>query len=182
MPIGGVIDLDRELEDIFEKEEMRAFFDLQIALAGDRTASGLCKISEPKKHESGSTYFSLLFLIDVPDQNTRTEIDAVMAKVEWSRLQKYLGHVESVMSLPLRKPIEGIYLRETYVYVSAPHVFETAYLTDIFYPAIRKIMGFTAGDLVVWNDETSGSGASGAPVSGGKPLPPFLERLRRFLK
>ncbi len=186
MAADRIIDLDRELADLFTKEEMLAFFDFRLVLNGDEALSGLCKISEPKRPGDKSTYFSLFFVTDIPDQKMWTEIDALMSKIPWDRFQRYLPHVESVMSLPIHKPIHGVYLRETYVYVNGPLPPLGVYLTNQLYPAIIRVTGFQAGELVIWSEIADMmaplKAAADAAASKDKPVPTFLERLGRLLK
>jgi len=180
MPADETIDLDLELSDLFNKEEMLAFFDFHF-VAGNREYSGLCKISDPKEHENRSTYYSLLFLIDVPEEEMRKEIDALMAGMDWDQFRRYLPHVESVMPLPVHRPVKGAHVTETYVYVTAPNTPPDIYVRHELYPAIQRVTGFKGGELVVWKEMSEIVEMARDLGGPDKPLPPSLQRLKGLL-
>jgi hypothetical protein len=183
MSLEGLVDLNQELADLFKKEEMLAFFDFRLVVSEGETLSGLCKISRPKAGEGASTYLSLLSVTDVPEGSTWALVDGAMAAVGWEQIKRHLACVESVMSMPIRKPIKGVYLRETYVYLSAaPGAPLESYLENRLYPAIVKATGFEAGDLVIWSDmaETARDTA-GRSSTEKRPPPAFMQRLKGIL-
>ena len=182
MSLERPIDLDRELADVFKKEEMLAFFDFECPLADGNGLPGLCKISQSRAEASKEPYFSLLFLIDVPEGMRWGEVDAVMERIQWDRIQTRIAHVESVMSLPLLKAVKGVYIRETYIYSAFPREDMTPFLKGAFFPAIVKVTGFRAGDLVIWSDmaDILKDVAAFGP-SEEKPMPTFLRKLKGLL-
>ncbi|HEY3278648.1 MAG TPA: hypothetical protein VGJ94_18675 [Syntrophorhabdaceae bacterium] len=182
MAAEGVIDLDQELQGLFNKEEMRAFFDVTVSLGNGRTASGICKVSEQKTHESGSTYFSLLFLIDVPEGITWTVIDAIMSAVKWNEFQKYLIDTESVVSMSIPGNIKDLYIRETYVYVRPPRIPDDDYIRILLYPAVGRVTGFETGEPVLWDNTQFPAMAAGEKKDKTEGYPPSLAKLKRLLQ
>jgi hypothetical protein len=181
MPADGPIDLDQEISELFNKEEMLAFFDFHFPIGESEVLSGLCKISNPKERENRSTYYSLLFLIDVPEGRTHGEIDSLMAKVDWDQFRRYLPHVENVMPLPVHQQAEGVHVSETYVYVTAPNTSPDIYVRHELYPAILRVTGFKGGELVMWSEMTELEDMARELGGSAKPLSPALRRLKGLL-
>lgn len=80
--------------------EIGDFFDFRYVIESGEVLSGLCKISDPKEHEQRFTYYSLLFLIDIPEDKTHHEVDVLMAKMGLGQFRRHLPHVEHVMTTP----------------------------------------------------------------------------------
>ena len=181
MPTDEFIDLDQEISDLFNREEMLAFFDFQVPIGGSEPLSGLCKISNPKEHENRSTYYSLLFLIDVPEGRTQEEVNTLIAKVDWDQFRRYLPHVEKVMPLPMHQAVKGVCVAEAYVYVIAPDTPPDIYVRHELYPAIQRVTGFKGGELVMWEEIREIADTAGQLGGSAKPLPPSLRRLKGLL-
>jgi hypothetical protein len=156
MATDTILDLNQELMSVFNKEEMVAFFDFTFTGSDNEVFSGLCKIAHPKKEGSRLTYFSLLFITDVPDSKKWSDMDTMMAKIDWNRFARYLPHVDSVLSIPIHKSIKGVYLRETTIYLTNTNPSLRSYLTNDLYPAILKVTGFKAEEPVFWGDAPAG--------------------------
>lgn len=178
MPADEFIDLDLELSELFNKEEMLAFFDFHFPFGENEVLSGLCKISDPKEHEDRSTYYSLLFLIDVPEGKTHEDVDSLMAGVDWDQFRRYLPHVENVMPLPIHHTVKGVHVTETYVYTTAPDTPPDIYVRHELYPAILRVTGFKGGELVIWSEIADMASDLGGAA---KPLSPSLRRLKGLL-
>ena len=181
MPADELIDLDLELSDLFNKEEMLAFFDFHFTTGENEVFSGLCKVSDPKEHENRSTYYSLLFLIDIPDEKKREEIDALMAGLSWDQFRRYLPHVENVMPLPIHQQAKGVHVTEAYVYVTAPNTSPDTYVRHELYPAILRVTEFKGGELVMWNEMAEIAEMARDLGCSDKPLSPSLQRLKGLL-
>ena len=61
------IDIKQELADLFEKEDLVAYFDVISSPDITPPLSGICKIAKPLAETTGRPYISLLFIIDTPD-------------------------------------------------------------------------------------------------------------------
>jgi hypothetical protein len=175
-----VIDLNQQLIDLFNKEEMLAFFDFQLNLSGTEPVSGLCKISRPKSTDQHTQYISLLFLIDTPNGAIWQHVNAYAEHIRWSAFEAELPGIETVLSIPHLHQGAGIYFKETAIYLNREATASKYYISNKLYPAILKIMGLRAGELVFWEDlpetkhKTKGTGAV------GEPAPSLLSRLKDF--
>ncbi len=147
-----MIDLNQQLIDLFNKEEMLAFFDFQLSLSGNEPVSGLCKISRPKDTDQHTQYISLLFLIDTPNGAIWEHVNAYAENIDWSKFEAELPGIETVLSIPHLHHGTGIYFKETAIYLKSDAAASKYYVSNKLYPAILKIMGLRAGELVFWED------------------------------
>jgi hypothetical protein len=181
MATDTILDLNQELMSVFNKEEMVAFFEFTFSGGDNEVYSGLCKIAHPKKEGGKLTYFSLLFITDVPDSKKWSDMETLMAKIDWNRFARYLPHVDSVLSIPIHKSIKGVYLRETTIYVTNTKPSLKSYLVNDLYPAILKVTGFNAEEPVFWGDQPAGKTAAEMSLSAEiRPEASFLERLKNL--
>jgi hypothetical protein len=147
-----VIDAHKQFVDLFKKEEMLAFFDFLLPLAENRTAAGLCKISRPKGDLQQGRYLALLFLIDAPDEALREEVTAYAKRIPWNHLAELAPGIETVLSIPDLHSGSGFYYKETDLYVSGKVELSKAYVVSKLFPAILRVTGFSARELVFWED------------------------------
>ena len=147
-----MIDLNQQLIDLFNKEEMLAFFDFQLSFSGNEQVTGLCKISRPKDTDQDTQYISLLFLIDTPNRALWEHVHAYAENIGWSKFETDLPEIETVLSIPHLHHGIGIYFKETAIYLKSGAAASKYYVTNKLYPAILKIMGLRAGELVFWED------------------------------
>ena len=147
-----MIDLNQQLIDLFNKEEMLAFFDFGLSLSGNEPVSGLCKISRPKDTDHHTQYISLLFLIDTPNGAIWEAVHAYADNIGWSKFEAELPGIETVLSIPHVHHGIGIYFKETAIYLNSDAAASKYYVSNKLYPAILKIMGLRAGELVFWED------------------------------
>ncbi len=147
-----MIDINRQLLDLFNKEKMLAFFDFRLNLGGDEPVSGLCKISRPKGTEGPAQYISLLFLIDTPSEEIWHQVDGIAGKIGWQNFTEAMPGVQTVLPIPAGQQGTGIYFKETDLYLKSDVVVSKAYVASKLCPAISNIVGLTAGELVFWDD------------------------------
>jgi hypothetical protein len=147
-----MIDLSRQLIDLFNKEQMLAFFDFQLTLVGNEPVSGLCKISRPKGTGEQTQYVSLLFLIDTPSDALWEHVNTFVNHISWEAFKRELPMVDTVLSIPHLIHKTGIYFKETAIYLSSDHAVSKYYVSSKLYPAILKVMGLKAGELIFWED------------------------------
>ncbi len=149
-----MIDLDRELLELFNKERMIAFFDYQVPQGEAPPLSGLCKISQPKSGTRQSRYVSLLFLMDTPDDVARQQVEAYVGWLDWNTFQHELRGVETVLPIPQVHKGSGIYLKEVDIYLDSGVSIVKQFVLNQLYPAILRVMRIRGGELVFWDDVT----------------------------
>lgn len=185
--VGGdyVIDARQQFIDLFNSEEMLAFFDFQVKLASGGLAQGLCKVSKPKgggnivKH---GQYFSLLFLIDTPDDTTWRGVTEYVKKINWDYLGKQLPGIQTVLSIPHLHPEAGFFFKETDVYVTSTFELSKTFVMGKLYPAIQQTTGFKTGELTFWEDlPQDRKDTASRPLARRVGAGSFVERLREFL-
>ena len=176
-----MIDLNQQLIDLFKKERMLAFFDFELPLGGTERISGLCKISRPRGFEQQSQYFSLLFLIDTPDDASWEQVESFVKKINWSAFRGELPGVETVLSIPHLDQGKGIYFKEADIYFTGDVVLTKSYVSSHLYPAILRVTGLKAGELVLWDNAPERKQEIKKIVSEKQPGRPLVARLKNFL-
>lgn len=147
-----MIDLDRQLLDLFNKERMLAFFDFQVKLGEAEPHSGLCKVSQPKGGGRQSQYLSLLFLIDTPSDTAWQQVDAYAGHLDWNAFERELPGVETVLPIPHLHGGAGIYFKEVDIYLNSSVFIVKHYVMNHLYPAVLRVMGLKGGEVVFWDD------------------------------
>ena len=147
-----MLDLTRQFIDLFNKEQMLAFFDFQITPGGNEPVSGLCKISRPKGTGEQSQYVSLLFLIDTPTDELWEHVNTFVNHINWDAFRREVPMVDTVLSIPHLIHKSGIYFKETAIYLGGDLSVSRYYVSSKLYPAILKVIGLKAGELVFWDD------------------------------
>jgi hypothetical protein len=171
------IDIDRELRDLVATEEVLAYFDFVLPLneGGTRCEiEGLCKVSRPRERNSRSTYLSLFFIVDAPDEATRRAVDAHMKRADWLACGTAVAGVDCVLAIPHRGGGAGLFLKEVDVYLDGSQPADAAFVRDALQPAIARTAGLRPGELTVWED------ADADAVRPAAPGATLLDRLRRF--
>ncbi len=147
-----MIDLDRQLRELFKKERMLAFFDFRVSLGGAEPLSGLCKISQPKGGSPQPQYLSLLFLIDTPNATDWQQVGDYTGHLNWDAFLRELPGVETVLPLPHLHRGTGIYFKEVDIYLNSAEQITKPYVLSKLYPAILRVMKLTGGEVVFWDD------------------------------
>jgi hypothetical protein len=176
-----MIDVNRQLIDLFNKEKMLAFFDFRLHLGGNEPVSGLCKISRPKGTGEQAQYLSLLFLIDTPNEVILEEVDAFARNIGWNTFQGAMPGVQTVLPIPTRHQGSGIYFKETDIFLNNDVVVSKAYVASKLYPAISRVIGLRAGELVFWDDLPEKKQALRGVSPEEEPGQSLLSRLKAFL-
>ena len=184
MTEDNVIDLRQQVVDLFNKEEMLAFFDFSLEVGGTGTATGLCKVSRPKRAKSQARYYSMLFMIDTPDAAMRRDIGMYMGRVNWQGLADEIPGVESVLSMRGVDLGPTVFFQETDVYVKQGTDVTARYIANDVYPAVVKAVGLRPGELVFWEDlpvqeKAIESKVMSAVKTGHSPLKEIRELLGR---
>jgi hypothetical protein len=172
------IDIDQELRELVATEEVLGYFDFVLPLdegGTRREIEGLCKVSRPRERNSRSTYLSIFFIVDAPDEATRQAVDAHMKRADWTACGDALAGVDCVLAIPHRGAGAGLFLKEVDVYLDGTQPPNAAFVREALQPAIARTAGLRPGELTVW-DETESAAARPAPA----PSESLLDRLRRF--
>lgn len=173
-----IIDLDEEFLDLFNKEEVYAFFDFSLSLSEERATTGLCKISKPRSAGSKSYYISLLFMIDVSDDAECKDVDEYMEKIDWMALKAAVPGIATILPMPHLSPRSGIYFKIVDVYLTGNQL--TRSFLDGFHPLFAKVAGFRAETPVYWDDMPQDikppAGKKGHPAP--KSVAGYIDRLK----
>ena len=148
----GVTDIRQELVDQFAKESFLCFFTFQIALPDKASVSGLCKVARPKRGTSALNYLSVLFVIDVPDNEHRGQIESIVKRLEEGRFRQALPELKSIISIPAMEFDAGIYLKQLDLILHAQDVPDEHFIADRVYPAILEAGRFDADEMIWWDD------------------------------
>ncbi len=176
-----MIDLDRQLVELFKKEQMLAFFDFRVPLADAEPLSGLCKISQPKGGGQQPQYLSLLFLIDTPSAMAWQQVDKYAGHLEWDGFRHELPGVETVLSIPHLHRGSGFYFKEVDIYLKGTATLSKHYVLNKLYPAIMKVMRLTGGEVVFWDDVPESRQKLQGFAVEKEPSRSVVERLKDFL-
>jgi len=156
------IDIMQEFVDLYGKEEMLAFFDFSVERPGRPAISGLCRISRPKSRGAKMQYLSLTFVADTADEDARTAIAAVLARLETDGLRRVVAEVSEVVTMPTMGGATDSYVAQSDILLdSAP---DKQFIAMRLLPAVRRLMQVKPTE-VVWWAEPEASTAS-------KPRPP----------
>ncbi len=182
--MGPMIDLDTELRNLFHKEQVLAFFDLQLPNGADPPLTGVCSISKPKTDQKAAHYFSLLFLIDTSPTAGWERIHEIFKQVPWELLAQRIPGVETVLSLPHLRPGGESYCQEIDIFLQTGSVLSKGYVRSRLVPAVTQLCGCQPGEIVFW-DKTARvpppAKNSSALVNCEQDALPFSERVRRWL-
>ncbi len=147
-----IIDLKQQLIGLFEKEEVLAFFDFELAVAPGASVQGLCKISEPKAGTSKSNYLSLLFIIDAIDDAIEAKVDSYMKGILWHEFKNDISGIDMIVPMPNVSYGMRHYLKEVELYLGRQTQITPSFVSCDLYPAIVKTLGCRGGEPVFWDD------------------------------
>jgi hypothetical protein len=175
---GRVIDMDSQFASLFNTEEMLAFYPFRMTPDGSEQVEGLCKISRPKEGKNGGKYFSLIFIIDTPNDATRRGVEASLKKINWAGMDRLLPEIECV--LPILYPDKGKenLLAEYDIFVSKSCELSRSYLFRNLFPAIARTSGFDNGELIFWDNTKEPAKPTPTEQKNGQSL---LQRLKDLL-
>ncbi|MDD2336172.1 MAG: hypothetical protein PHD01_06320 [Geobacteraceae bacterium] len=176
------IDLHQQFIEVFNKEEMLAFFDFRATTGKGTSVSGLCKVSKPKDGKSDAHYFSLLFIIETPDEETWREVESWFSSILWDNLEECLPELESVLSIPFSlQEFTGNFFQEIDIYVKENTVPSRSFILETLFPGVRSVSGIEAGEPVFWEDLPRVSKDLPETSPGdGSPNASLMSRLKDF--
>ncbi len=147
-----IINVSQQLIDLFNREELLAFFDFELQIGIDDEIAGLCKISKPKVGESNNNYLSLLMVIDAVDDKRENEVDLYIQGISWHGIARYLPEIEMIVPMPHVRYETCHYIQEIDIYFKANMKITIPYLSNIFYPVIIKIISCKSRGLSIWDE------------------------------
>jgi hypothetical protein len=175
---GRVIDMDSQFTSLFNTEEMLAFFPFQMTPDGSEQVDGLCKISRPKEGKNGGRYFSLLYIIDTPNDATRRGVEASLKRINWGGMNRLLPEIECVLPITYPDKDKENLLAEYDVFVNQSCELSRSYVFHNLFPAIAQTSGFSNGELIFWD---SAKESSKTPPPERKNSQSLLQRLKDLL-
>lgn len=153
------IDIIQEFVDLYQHEQMLAFFEFQ---AGG--VAGLCRISKPKSAVPGMRYLSLTFMIDAPDERSRAVVDEVLDRIDDEACQSALPPVAAVVLVPTMIRGAENYVRQVDLMLKGSVDPGRPFVAERLIPVLVKLTGIEPG-VVEWWDETAASSGKGAVPS-----------------
>jgi len=178
-----MIDLEMQLRDLFHKEEMLAFFDLQFPNGANPPLEGLCKISKPKTDRKAAHYFSLLFLIDASPAAGWEQIHDIFSRVPWEALTERIPGVDVVLTLPYSRPLGGLYFHEIDIFFQTGSVLSKGNISSRLVPAVAQMCGCQTGEIVFWDNVPPPlpPTTTNTPKKCEEDAVPLVVRMRRWL-
>jgi len=147
-----ILDLEEQFIGQFDREDLIAFFDFQLAVDQKESVQGLCRISKPKKGEAVSNYISLLFVIDKIDDRFKGEIDSHMRGISWDDLMNKLKRCEMIVPMPHVSYETRHFSQGVEIYLDRDMQITKEYIGDDLYPAILEIFHCKSNELTFWED------------------------------
>jgi hypothetical protein len=146
------VDLLREFVDLYDREEIVAFFEFGLAAAaGSAAIQGLCRISQPKGGRSNLYYLSLGFVADALDDGARQALDTALARLDGDAVRSAVPNAIEV--LPVTEIPEGpekTYARQLDILLDEEVAADPVATLAVLVPAVAEISGIDARDLVLW--------------------------------
>lgn len=148
----NIFDLEEQFIGQFDREDLLAFFDFQLAVDQNENVQGLCRISKPKKGEAISNYISLLFIIDKIDDRFKGEIDSHMKGISWDDLKNKLRGCEMIVPMSHVSYETRQFSQDVEIYLGRDMQITREYIGNDLYPAILEIFRCKSNELTFWED------------------------------
>ncbi|MBI4773706.1 MAG: hypothetical protein HY788_05915 [Deltaproteobacteria bacterium] len=150
------IDIKQELADLFEKEDVVAYFDVTSSPGITPPLTGICKVAKPLAGSPGQQYVSLLFILDTPDADTLRIARECVKQIDERRLIQYVPEITSAVPMP-ESMIGDAYVRHIDVLLAGSPGDQIQRIVGEIYEALRDIPSLELGELVWWEGEPSDS-------------------------
>jgi len=177
---GASIDIKQELADLFEKEDVVAYFDVTTSPDINPPLSGICKVAKPLAGNRGQQYVSLLFILDAPDAEALRTARECMKQIDENRLIQYASEITSAVPMPESTIGDAYYVRHIDILLAGSPGDEIQRIVGRIYEALRDAPSLELGELVWWEGAPSDSmnGAVTAPrnTAGNNSL---LNRIKK---
>src|SRR5579862_1897871 len=158
------IDVMREFVELYQQEELLAFFEFDIERPSAAPVNGLCKISKPKAREATIRYLSLTFMADTPDDSSTATIEAALAGLDREAFQHALPSVDAIVPVPAMTGGAELSVRQYDLMLNARLDPGETFIMERLLPALRSFAGLHAHHVVWWDGKTQhpGGGAAAA--------------------
>jgi len=175
------IDIFREFIDQYAREDMLAFFEFTVNLAGQGLVPGLCRISQPKAGSSRLKYLSLTFVIDTPEEETRPPLQKVLSRIEETKLRTILPQVAGVVPTPTIYTGSEHYIKQIDVLLSDNSIPDQGFILEKLVPALREITQIEISEVSWWDVRAEDlHDLHSRHVAEEEHSPSLVERLKRF--
>ena len=172
-----IIDLRQELIDLYAGEHMLAFFEFTLERSGNEALSGLCRVTQPKRHRPALRYLSLSFLVDTPDSATRPVVQKALARLEGSALKTAVpGMTDGAIISSLSSSTEN-YIPQTDLLLESE--VNEAFITTQLVPAIARIAQLHLTYVEWWEESRS---LAAPPADAPSPPSSLLATVRDWLR
>jgi hypothetical protein len=171
-----LIDIKQLTLDVLKTEEMLAYTMFTAVAEGVASLEGFCKISKPR-NVGTFKYFSVFYIIDTPDEKSRSAAAALTSKIDWKQLKYMLPEVESEMGIPHQSTTEYVFL-EREIFMNNPECLSNEYILHTLYPALARLTGFCGNDLLFWDTDTKPKVSPSLDIHENHSL---IDRLKAFL-
>lgn len=163
------IDIIQEFVDLYQQEEMLAFFEFRIG--GPTGTAGLCRISRQKGDAAGMRYLSLTFMVDAPDDKSRAAADAALNRIDDAAMQAAVPAVAAVVPIPVMIHGGENYVRQVDVMLREPTEVSQAFVMDQLLPVVFRLSGITTRAVEWWDEAAPAARSKSAePVEQRTPL------------
>lgn len=146
----GGVDLVREFVDLYDREEMLAFFEFRLEKPGGAEIEGICRISRPKDGRSNLSYLSLGFVADAPDEETRSWLDEKLGRIDGDTLRAAVPFVAEVLPMNVMATSPESYIRQADILFGEETPEDSRAILSMLVPAVAAIADFHARELVWW--------------------------------
>jgi hypothetical protein len=170
-------DLKKAMLEALKTEEMLAYSVFTVPVAGRPPLEGFCKIAKPKTTGKLS-YFSVFYIIDTPDDESRSAASQFTARIDWRQLKNMVPEVDSEMGIPHQSIADNFFL-EREIFVNNPRCLTREYVHAVLYPALVRVTGFRGSEITFWDAETKPASMPTEKISGKGSL---IDRLKAFLQ
>ena len=147
-----IINLDEELQELFKKEEIFAMLDFKLIITDGESFSGFCVILKSKNKESGLRYFSLIFIVDSPDNIKAGKIKSTLQNFDFEILKNNIPELKKEISFANPESTSRHCYYEVYLYFDESLISPEKLLADKIYQELKKIRGLEIGDLIFWKE------------------------------
>ncbi len=173
----SIEDITRECAALLKQEHTLAYFDFQLQ-AGRTPLEGLCRIGHPRRDPSGKDFISLVFVVDTPEEASRTPAMAALRPLGGGMLESALPELFSAIPVPPAPCSPQIYIRQFDLILKDRFRASQEFIARRLYPALTAGLNLTVGELGWWDQEKKQQAPE--PVADEKPKP-LIARLREKL-
>ncbi len=145
------VDIFQEFVAQYAREEMLAFFEFAMDLEASGSASGLCRISQPKQGSSHLRYLSLTFVVDIPNEAARVVIQHALAHLTEPTLQAALPQAVGVVPTPSMHTGPEHYIKQIDILLDADTIPDQRFIAESLLPALQKIFPLKISEVSWWD-------------------------------